>query len=79
MGNPKNITESTLTRLSQHWNKSLEDTKKELLNLLDTHDKRLEEDQHLKTMFSEAAKSWGQTLEEAKKNTRELLKSQIKN
>ena len=78
MGSNDNITESTLRHLSEHWGKKLIETKKELLNLLSTSDPRLESEEHLKSMFEKAASSWGQSVEEAKKNTASLLKDQLK-
>lgn len=77
MGDPNNITKSTLTHLSQHWGKSLEETKVVLLKMLETGDKALAEDEHLKHMFDVAGKAWGQSLEEAKKNTHDLLKKEL--
>lgn len=77
MGSPENITEKTLIHLSEHWGKSLKETKQMLLTLLETKDKKLEEDEHLKEMFEKAAKAWGQSIDEAKKNTYELLKQQV--
>lgn len=75
MGHPDNITVNTLTHLSGHWGKSLEETKKIVLNLLESNDRKLDEGE-LKEMFLKAAKAWGQTIEEAQKNTLSLLKSQ---
>ena len=78
MGSPDNITENTLMHVSEHWGTSLGATKKILLGFLETNDKKLEEDEHLKEMFEKAAKAWGQLVTEAKKNTYNLLKDQIK-
>lgn len=77
MGSVDNITESTLMHLSEHWGKNLTETKKELLNILLTNDPRAETDQHLKDMFEKASKAWGQSIEDAKKNTAALLKTQV--
>ena len=74
MGDANNITEATLEHLSEHWGKSLADTKLALLQMLETQDKALEEDQHLKQMFEKAANAWGQSIDQAKKNTQALLK-----
>lgn len=72
MGNPDNITEATLKHLSGHWGKSLPETKAIVLKILE-EDKI--SDSHLAQMFEKAAKAWGQTIEEAKKNTQSLLKN----
>ena len=77
MGSADNITEKTLVHIGEHWGTSLIETKKTLLGLLETNDKKLDEDEHLKEMFEKAAREWGQSIEEAKKNTFELLRSQI--
>lgn len=78
MGDANNITEDTLKHLSEHWGKSLQDSKLILLQMLETQDKALDEDEHLKEIFGKAAKAWGQGLDQAKKNTLELLKKEIK-
>lgn len=78
MGDANNITEATLKHLSEHWGKSLEDTKLALLKMLETHDKGLDGDEHLKEMFEKGAKAWGQSVDQAKHNTLELLKKEIK-
>ncbi len=77
MGDPNNITENTLAHLSEHWGKSLPDTKKELLNLLQTNDPKLEQDPHLKEMFDKATHAWGQSLNEAKTNVMTLLQKEV--
>ena len=68
MGHPDNITEQTLAQLK--------DSKPELLKLLENDDKKLEEDPQIKEMFEKAASAWGQSVEEAKKNTYALLKKE---
>lgn len=78
MGSPDNITEQTLIDLSTHLNKSLTDTKLYLIGLLETKNSELEKNNHLKEMFEKSSKAWGQSVDEAKKNTLDLLKSQVK-
>lgn len=78
MGDLNNITESTLAHLSEHWDKSLPDTKAELLKLLQSSDSRLEQDPHIKEMLEKASRAWGQSLDEAKKNALELLQKEVK-
>lgn len=78
MGDANNITNQTFIHLSNHWGKSLEETQMTVLKMLETSDKTLEEDEHLKEMFEKASKAWGQSVDEAKKNTLELLKK-VKN
>jgi hypothetical protein len=71
MGSPDNITEETLKRLAQ--GKDLNQFKKDLLSQLQANNL----DPKLETEFVKAAKAWGQSVEEAKKNTALLLKEQL--
>lgn len=73
MGHPDNITEETLKALSSHWNISHEETKKKLLEMLSNNSS----DEFMDTMFEKAAKAWGQSIDDAKKKTIELLKQEI--
>jgi hypothetical protein len=81
MGSDDNITESTLKHLAGDWGKSDLETKKQLFEMLDRDLKEgtneVDKDHHLKEMFEKASNSWGQSIKEAKKNTHDLLKSQI--
>lgn len=77
MGHPDNITNQTINHLSSHWGKSLEETKITLLKMLETQDKTLVEDEHLKEMFEKAAQAWGQSVNQAKANTKFLLKKEL--
>ncbi len=56
MGHSDNITEPTLQHLATHWGKDLKQTKLTLLNMLETNDKALEEEPHLKEMFEKDIK-----------------------
>lgn len=78
MGSQDNITEQTLTNLASHWGKPITETKQMLYSMLDAQDQKLEEDAYVKEMFIKAAKAWGQSVGEAKKNTLQLLKDGIK-
>ena len=71
MGHPDNITEDSLQHLSEHWGKSLQETKLQVLKMLEENKI---EDPHLVEMFEKAAKAWGQSTDEAKENTLSLLK-----
>lgn len=77
MGDANNITENTLNHLSGHWGKSLPNTKAQLLKLLQESDPKLEQDPHIKEMFEKASRAWGQSIDEAKKNTLALLKKEV--
>lgn len=77
MGNPDNITVETLKHLAEHEGKSLEEMEQQFISLLESNDKKLEDDPHLKEMFEKAAKAWGQSVDEAKKNTLSLLRNEV--
>lgn len=79
MGHNDNITNQTqLKALSLYWKKSFKETQKNLLEMLELEDPNLEKDVFLKDMFENAAHAWGQSVNEAKKNTLLLLKSELK-
>ena len=75
MGNPKNITEDTFKHLAKHWNKSLNETKLIVFQMLENNEIN---NSHLTEMFKEAAKAWGDSVDEAKRKTYQLLKSELK-
>lgn len=77
MGSPDNITTETLQHLAEHEGKSLPEMEQLLIGWLENNDPKLENDPHLKEMFEKAAKAWGQSVEEAKKNTYSLLKEEV--
>lgn len=77
MGDPNNITESTLQHLAEHQGKSVQEIKSWLLGLLERNDPALNQDEHLREMFEHAGKAWGQSADEAKKNTKDLLKKEL--
>lgn len=77
MGSKDNITLQTLEHLADHEGKSLKEMEQLLLGWLQSNDKRLEKDPHLKEMFTKAAKAWGQSVDEAKKNTLSLLRHEV--
>lgn len=72
MGNPNNITEGTLKKLAGE--QDLNSFKKHLLDQLSQNQLTPEMEEE----FTKAAKAWGQSADEAKKNTHALLKSQLK-
>ncbi len=78
MGDPNNITESTLQHLAEHEGKTIQEIKIKLLQMLEKNDKALDRDPHLQEMFIKAAKAWGQSVDEAKKYTQQLLVKEVK-
>lgn len=77
MGHPDNITNSTLHHLSEHWGKTFDETRLLVLKAMEGNDQKILTDQHLTEMFEKAAKAWGQSVDEAKKNTLALLKKEV--
>ncbi len=79
MGNPDNITNSTLTHLGQHWGKSLPEVQQIVYSQLqkEAAGAKVKWDSHVSEMFEKASKAWGQSVDDVKKNTLELLKSRI--
>ncbi len=71
MGSPDNITEETLKKMAGK--KDLTEFKKQLLIDLE----RGKPSSAVEKALENAAKAWGQSLEEAKKNTLALLRSQV--
>ncbi len=78
MGSPDNIVEKTLQEMADKKKKSLDETKKEIFQLLAGRLNHEALDPDVEAMFTKAATAWGQSVDEAKKNTFELLKMQIK-
>ena len=74
MGHPHNITNSTLKHLGEHWGTDLPETEKRVLAMLESGNIT---DEHVTEMFETAAKAWGQSVDEAKKNAIALLKSEL--
>ncbi len=75
MGSDDNITDATLNKLADHWGKSLQETKLALIELLKNN--QVEKDPYVSDLFIKAGKSWGQSEDEAKKNTLSLLNSTL--
>ena len=74
MGSPDDIKNNTLTHLSEHWNTTLPETKQRVLAMIESGNIT---DSHVSEMLEKAAKAWGQSVDEAKKNAKELLKSEV--
>lgn len=74
MGHPENITEKTLERIALKKNETKETVKKRLAEELRAGS--VGGDSDIKEMFNKASQAWGQPVEEAKKNTLNLLAQQ---
>ncbi len=75
MGHPENITNSVLETLAKKWGKSLDETRQMILKSIE--DNKVDENPDIKEMFIKASKAWGQSIDEAKENTKDLLKQEL--
>ncbi len=78
MGNTANITNQTFHHLADHLKKTVPETKQYVYQQLAGRLNHESLDPEVEEMFQNAAKAWGQSVEEAKKNTFALLKDQLK-
>lgn len=83
MGNGDNITNDTFHHLSEHWKTSDKETKEKVLKMLEDDKQSLRPDglkitdDHLVEMFEKAAKAWGQSVDDAKKKTKNMLEDEL--
>jgi hypothetical protein len=75
MGSDDNITNRTFEHIAKEQGKSLRNIQKDVYNMLKVNKIT---NKHVDEMLLKATKVWGQSLEEAKKNTMELLKHELK-
>lgn len=74
MGSKDNITNKTLEDTAAKLGKSVHDLKHEVFEYIET---KSNNNKDFEDMFEKAANAWGQSIDEAKKNTHELLKSNM--
>lgn len=75
MGHPENITNDVLHKLAHKWVKDFDETRKIVLDALESD--KVDENPDLKDMFEKACKAWGQDINEAKANTKDLLQQEL--
>jgi hypothetical protein len=75
MGSDDNITNKTFSEIAKKKNKSVDEVKHDVLHMLDEGKIT---DSDVEQMFVVASKVWGQSIEEAKKNTKDLLQDVLK-
>jgi uncharacterized protein with FMN-binding domain len=83
MGSSENITEETLNQLSKKLNFSVNDVKLKVYNLLEKQRESKykeigKEEEVITAMFVKAAKAWVQSVEDARKQTHDILQGEIK-
>lgn len=76
MGHPHNITRHTLEHLAADFGKSEEEMRKIMLAY--TAGQKGEFDDKLEKVFSEAAVAWGQSVDNAKQETKKQLEKEAK-
>ena len=74
MGSDDNITTKSFEHIAKEEGKSVEQVQKEVYQMLKNG--RITSS-HVTEMFIKASKVWGQSIEEAEKNTKELLEQQL--
>lgn len=74
MGSPDNITVKTLHDLSHKLSVSEETLRESLFQYLSSSKT---DNPEFETMYAKAAKAWGQSVEEAKKETQKMLKEEL--
>ncbi len=74
MGSPKNITNKTFKELADAKSVSFDEIRQQVLEYLEQGSDNPE----FEGIFIEAAKAWGQSVEEAKSNAKKLLVQELK-
>lgn len=77
MGHPDNITDHTFATLGEALNKSEGEVKELVYSYLIGQKVTADEEKEINIMFDKSSKAWGQSIDEAKKNTLDLLKDQL--
>lgn len=77
MGHDDNITTHTFHHLAENWKVSEMDAKKFTLNFINGEDAGGHE-ADIAEMFEKASQAWGQSVDEAKKNAKDMLIKEVK-
>lgn len=77
MGHPDNITDTTFKHLGDHIGKSEKEAKELVYSYLLGNKVTDQEEKEIISTFEKAMQAWGQSMDEAKKNTLDLLKDQL--
>lgn len=77
MGHPDNITDSTFAALGKSLGKSEKEAQELTYNYLTGQKITEAEEKEMQSMFEKSSQAWGQSIDEAKKNTLDLLKDQL--
>ena len=75
MGHPENVTNEVLRTLAKKLDKDFDETRRMVLTALEEN--KVDENPDLKDMFEKASKAWGQSIEEAKENAKDLLSQEL--
>lgn len=74
MGHDDNITDHSFEELAKKLGKSTDETKQMVFEMLEKNEVTHPE---VQSMFMRASQAWGQSVDEAKKNTHDLLKDTL--
>lgn len=77
MGHPDNITNATFSAVGKSLEKSQKEIEEDMYSWLSGGDISENEKEAFHVIFEKSAKAWGQSIDEAKKNTLLLLKDQL--
>lgn len=77
MGHSDNITNTTFSAVGTSLGKSQKEIQEDILSWLSGGDIAENEKETFHAIFEKSAKAWGQSIDEAKKNTLLLLKDQL--
>ncbi len=74
MGDERNITTSTFENLAKEWTVQPKAARKKMFDYLTNN---LTNDKEIEKVFEEASKAWGQSIQDAKRETANLLKHEF--
>lgn len=79
MGHPDNITTGTFKSLGKKVGKKEPEVRQWVFDYLEAqyNDSEASKDSQIEEMFVKASKAWGQSIEQAKKQTFNMLKSEM--
>lgn len=79
MGHPDNITTDTFKSLGKKIGKKEPETRQLVFNYLESqyNDPESVKDSDMEEMFTKASKAWGQSIEQAKRQTFNMLRSEV--
>jgi S-adenosylmethionine/arginine decarboxylase-like enzyme len=79
MGHPDNVTTLTFKQLGKKYKKTEPQARQWVYEYLNgqSQDEKFSKNEDIEEMFKKAAKAWGQTVKDAKRQTFNMLKSEL--